>query len=92
VDGVDDLSAVDSLQVDRRDTEMGMPELALDDHQRYAFVRHLDSVGVPELVRREATPDASERRCSPQLLASSRRFPVTTCGCATDHAEQGPNR
>lgn len=35
-----------------------MPELALDDDQRNAFVRHLDGMGVPELVRREAAPDA----------------------------------
>jgi hypothetical protein len=34
VDGVDDLGAVDVLQVDRRDAEAGVPELALDDDQQ----------------------------------------------------------
>jgi hypothetical protein len=37
----------------------GVSELALDYDQRYAFVRPLDRVRVPELVRREATPDAA---------------------------------
>jgi hypothetical protein len=31
VDGVDDLGAVDALEVDRGDAEAGVPELALDD-------------------------------------------------------------
>jgi hypothetical protein len=33
-------------------------ELALDDDERYAFVGHFDSVGVLELTRSEASPDA----------------------------------
>jgi hypothetical protein len=63
MDGVDDLGAVDSLEVDACDTEVGMAELALDDDERDAFVGHLDRVRVPELMRREAAPD-SGRRCS----------------------------
>ena len=35
-----------------------MAELALDDDERDTFVRHLDRVGVPELMRRESAPDA----------------------------------
>jgi hypothetical protein len=35
-----------------------MPELPLDDDERDAFVRHLDRVSVPELMRREPPPDA----------------------------------
>jgi hypothetical protein len=31
-----------------------VPELALDDDQRYALARHLDGVCVSELVRSEA--------------------------------------
>jgi hypothetical protein len=58
VDGVDDLGAVDALQIDRGDAEVGVPELALDDEQRHAFPGHLDGVCVPELVRREAPSDA----------------------------------
>jgi hypothetical protein len=29
---------------------MGMPELALDDHHRDPLMRHLHSVGMPQLV------------------------------------------
>jgi hypothetical protein len=35
-----------------------MAELALDDDQRHALAYELDGVGVPELVGREAPPDA----------------------------------
>src|SRR5215204_689657 len=58
VDGVDDLGVVDALEVDRGDAEVGVAELALDDDQRYALARHLDGVGVSELVWREASPHA----------------------------------
>jgi hypothetical protein len=50
---VDDLLCIDSLEIDRRDAEVRMSELALDDRQRDPFVRHLYRVRVPELVRRE---------------------------------------
>src|ERR671925_1321961 len=56
VDGLDDLAAVDALEVDTGDAEVAVPELALDDDQRHAFAGHLDGVGVTELVRREASP------------------------------------
>jgi hypothetical protein len=46
VNGVDDLGAVDALQVDRGDAEVGVSELALDDDQRDALAGHLDGVGV----------------------------------------------
>jgi GrpB-like predicted nucleotidyltransferase (UPF0157 family) len=62
VDGLDDLGVVDALQVDRRDPEVAVPELALDDDQRHAFVRELDGVGVTELVRRKAAAHAGRRR------------------------------
>ena len=58
MDGLDDLGVVDALQVDRRDAEVAVAELALDDDQRHALARELNSMGVPELVRREAPPDA----------------------------------
>ena len=54
-----------------------MSELALDDDEGNAFLRNLDGVGVPQLVRREPTSDTSDRRRSPQLLAGSRRLPMT---------------
>jgi len=46
VDRLNDLRGVDPLQIDRRDPEVGVSELALDHDQRYALVRHLDSVGM----------------------------------------------
>jgi hypothetical protein len=54
VDAADDLAAVDALEVDARDAEVGVSELVLDDDQRHAFVRHFDRVSMPELVGREA--------------------------------------
>jgi hypothetical protein len=65
VDGADDLAAVDALQVDAGDPEVGVPELALDHDERNAFVRHLDRVGVPQLVRRD-------RRLTPAAAAAWR--------------------
>ena len=58
MDGFDDLGVVDALQVDRRDAEVVVAELALDHDQRHAFARQLDGVRVPELVRREASAHA----------------------------------
>ena len=52
-DGVDDLAVVDALQIDGRDTEVGVTELALDDGHRNALARHFDRVGVTQLVRNE---------------------------------------
>ena len=57
VNGLDDLRVVDPLEINRCDPEMGMSELPLDDDQRDAFVRHLNRVGVSELVWCEPTPD-----------------------------------
>src|SRR5262249_16138548 len=58
VDSFDDLGVVDALEVDRRYAEVAVPELALDDYERNALVRHLDGVGVTELVRREPPANA----------------------------------
>jgi hypothetical protein len=51
------------LQIHACGPEVVVAELALDDHERDAFVRHLASVSVPELVGREATSDASFSGC-----------------------------
>jgi hypothetical protein len=91
VDGVDDLGAVDALQVDRRDAEIGVPELALNYDQRYAFVRHLDRVRVSQLMRSKSPSDAGQRSGSPQLLPSCRWLPMPASGRAADDAEQGAN-
>jgi hypothetical protein len=45
VHGVDDLAAVDALQVDGRDAEVAVSELALDHDERHALASHLDGVG-----------------------------------------------
>lgn len=42
---VDDLGAVDPLQINGRNPEVGVPELALDDHQRDTLMRRLDQTG-----------------------------------------------
>lgn len=55
-DRLDDLAAIDPLQVDRGDPEVGMSQLALDDVERDALPGHLDSMGVAQLVRSEAAP------------------------------------
>src|SRR5687768_5917560 len=92
VDGVDDLCVVDALEVDRGDAEVGVPELALDDDQRHALARHLDGVGVAELVRCEASPhfglagDASQRR------AGGGGRPWPSARGAVDDAEQWSTR
>ena len=53
VDRVDNLACIDSLEIDRGDSEVRVSELSLDDRQRDPFVGHLDRVSVSELVRRE---------------------------------------
>jgi hypothetical protein len=62
VDGADDLPAVDALQVDAGDAEVRVAELPLNHHERNAFVRHLNRVGMSQLVRGEPTSYASRRR------------------------------
>src|SRR4051794_1635595 len=71
--GVDDLGAVDALQVHRRNPESRMAELSLDDVQRHALPGHLDRVRVTELMRRKAPPHTRTRRGTPQLLTNAAR-------------------
>ena len=59
VDGVDDLGVVDALEVDARDAEVGVAELALDHVQGDSFAGHLDGVRVAQLVGREPAPHAA---------------------------------
>jgi hypothetical protein len=56
-----------------------MPELALDNDQRDAFVRHLDRLRVLQLARREATLHPRRSSRVMQLLAGGRRLPAATC-------------
>jgi hypothetical protein len=58
VDGVDDLGIVNVLQIDRRDAEVAVAELPLDDYERHPFASHLDGVGVTQLMWSEPSTDA----------------------------------
>jgi hypothetical protein len=69
VRGLDDLCVVDALQVHGGDAEVAVAELALDDHERYAFVGEFDGVCVAQLVWGNAAPDAGGRRRVAQLCA-----------------------
>jgi hypothetical protein len=59
MDGVDDLRAVDPLEVDAGHPQIAMPELALDNDQWDALVCELDSVGMPELMFAPTSAQAS---------------------------------
>jgi hypothetical protein len=89
VDGADDLAAVDALEVDAGDAKVGVSELALDDDQRDAFVRHFDRVSVPKLVGREPTSHASFNGCMMELLARSGCVPAPSGSRSVDHAQHG---
>src|SRR5215207_462562 len=92
MDGFDDLFVVDALQVDRRDAEVAVAELALDDDQRHAFASQLDGVRVPELVRREASADASLDGGPAHIRSGGGAGPVPTTRRTVDHAEQRTDR
>jgi hypothetical protein len=92
VDGFDDLGVVDALQVDRRDAEIAVAELALDDDQRYAFASELDGVRMPELVRREPPTDASGDGGPAQLRSGGPTGPVPAARRSVDDAEQRTDR
>jgi hypothetical protein len=73
MDRVDDLARVNPLEISRGDPEVRVPELPLDDWQRDPFVRHLNGVRMPQLVRREAPPDTGLRGEPAQFTAGSCR-------------------
>jgi hypothetical protein len=66
-------------------------ELALDDDQRHALARHLDGVGVPQLVGREAPSDAGLGGGVAQVgsRGGCRLLPAA-CG-SVEHAQQRPD-
>jgi hypothetical protein len=92
VDGGDDLSGVDALQVDRGGAEVCVAELALDDVERDALAGELDGVGVAQLVRREAAPDARLGGEPAKFDARVGARPGPSAGRAVDDAEQWPDR
>src|SRR5947209_6443487 len=89
---LDDLGAVDSLEVDAGDPQIAMPELALDRHERHTLVGEFDSVGMPQLMWGKSTSDASGFRCATQLFASRGGLPAPPGGYSVDYAEQRPDR
>jgi hypothetical protein len=69
-----------------------VPELALDHHERHAFVGHLDRVCVSQLVGRKPASDA---RCGGrvmQLLARSSRLPAPADGRTVDYTQERSDR
>lgn len=57
MDGVNDLGVVDPPELRGGDSEVGVPELALDHDPWDAFSGHLDRVSVPQLMGSEPPPD-----------------------------------
>ncbi len=62
VDGVNDLGLSIPRRIDRRNRKIGVAELALNDQQRDSLARHLHSMSVPELMRREPAPRTGSSR------------------------------
>jgi hypothetical protein len=83
---------VDALEIDGRDPEVAVPELALDDDERYAFAGHLVGVSVSELVGREASANTSGRRGAPELRACPRGAPVASARRSFDDADERADR
>ena len=69
-----------------------MPELPLNDDERHAFASHLDSVGVAQLMRCEASAYAGASRGAPQLGTCPARGLRATAGASVDDAEQWTDR
>jgi hypothetical protein len=67
-------------------------ELPLDHVQRNSLARHLDGVGMAQLVRREPTPHPGLGGETAQLRAGTRLRPLPPAGRAVDDAEQRPCR
>jgi hypothetical protein len=74
----------------RRDAEVAVSELALDDDQRYALASHFDGVDVPEPMWREAPPHSC--RAAGALGTCRSRRPVPAARRAVDDAQQRTDR
>ena len=85
-----DFGVVDSLEVDARDAEVAVAQLALADDERHAS-RASSTAWAAKLARREAPPHA--RRGGPsQVGACGPAGPVPAACRAVDDAEQRPDR
>jgi hypothetical protein len=69
-----------------------MPELPLNDRNRDPLARHLDSMSVPKLMRRQPPTDTGTHSSRPELLARRGRRPRPTGGRTTQHTQQRPDR
>ena len=92
MDGADDLAAFYALQVDARDAEVRVSELPLDHDQRDTFVRHLNRVGMSQLVWREPPSHPCSCVRMVQLFARGRRFPTSSGGRSVGHARHRADR
>src|SRR4051812_24523165 len=90
--GRDDLLRVDALQVDAGRAEVGVAELALDHVERHALASELDGVGVAQLVRREAAPDARVGGEPAEFETYVGARSGAPAGRAVDDAEQRADR
>jgi hypothetical protein len=75
-------------QIDRRDAEVGVAELALDDVQRHALPGHLDAMGVTELVRSETASHCGVEGEPPKLCSCGRARPRAPASPPVDDAEE----
>ena len=71
MDSRDDLFRGDPLQVGGGRREVRVPQLALGQRERDALMQQLDSMSMPELIRREAPADCGLDRGPVQLELSS---------------------
>jgi hypothetical protein len=78
-----------ALEVVGGDAEVAVPELVLDDDQRHAFARHLDSVGVP--TRREGPADTCSHGDPSEMRTGGRARPPPAPGLAVHDAEERPD-
>jgi hypothetical protein len=92
MDSVNDLGVIDATQIGGGDREVGVSELALDEQQRDAFARHLDCVGVAQLVGSEPAAHSSAGSDVMQLRADAGGSPWPSLGGAAQDAEQRADR
>ena len=80
------------MQVGAGRGEVRVPQLALDQRQRDALMQQFDSMGMAELVGREAPADARLKRDLVQLQPCGASRPGVPARGSGDHAEQRADR
>src|SRR3954469_5215439 len=68
--------------------EVGVPELAPNDDQRDALAGHLDGVGMAELVRSEASPNAGALCRAAESFSGGGPRPGAAAGRSGENGEQ----